>query len=82
MPGKSSGSLHRHRLERAEFTELDILLLRHELEELTIMKETGYGYDKAHLLADLKYPWDYKVLGGYTDDYIQESIRQRLEGLL
>lgn len=29
------------RLEQGNFTELDVLLLRHELEELTIMKVKG-----------------------------------------
>ena len=70
------------RLERADFTELDILLLQHELEELTIMKETGYGYDKAHLLANEKYPWEYKEKGGFTDEQIREINAKRLKNLL
>lgn len=71
------------RLEQGKHTELDILLLRHELEELTIMKTKGYDYDKAHLLADKKYPWEYKKrTEEYTDDYIQKDIERRLENLL
>ena len=70
-------------MEQGKHTELDILLLRHELEELTIMKTKGYDYDRAHLLADKKYPWEYKKrTEEYTDDYIQKDIERRLENLL
>ncbi len=49
------------RLEQGNFTDLDILLLNHELEELTIMKSTGYYYEKAHELANKKYNWQKEV---------------------
>jgi hypothetical protein len=45
------------RLEQGKGTELDIMLLNHELEELTIMREKGYNYDDAHVEANEKYPW-------------------------
>ena len=69
-------------LEQGRATELDIMLIKHELEELTIMEKYGYDYSIAHLLADKKFPWEYKKHGGYTDDYIQASIKERLEALL
>lgn len=69
------------RLEQGNFTELDVLLLRHELEELTIMKDKGYDYNKAHLLANEKYPWEYKKKG-YTDGQIRKINAERIKGLL
>ena len=60
------------RLEQGNFTELDVLLLRHELEELTIMKDKGY---------DEKYPWEYKKKG-YTDGQIRKINAERIKGLL
>ena len=45
------------RLDNGKQTELDILLLHHELEELTLMKKYGYIYEKAHALANKKYNW-------------------------
>ena len=69
-------------LEQGRPKELDIMLIKHELEELTIMEKYGYDYNIAHLLADKKFPWEYKKHGGYTDDYIQASIKERLEALL
>lgn len=69
------------RLEQGNFTELDVLLLRHELEELTIMRDKGYDYDKAHLLANEKYPWEYKKKG-YTDGQIRKINAARLKSLL
>lgn len=38
--------------------ESDIVLLNHELLELTLMLEYGYNYDKAHEEANKKYNWD------------------------
>jgi hypothetical protein len=49
------------RLEQNKGTDHDILLLNHELDELTIMRERGYNYPKAHELADEKYPWDIEI---------------------
>lgn len=69
-------------LEQNRATELDVMLLRHELEELTIMEKYYYDYEKAHLLADMKYPWEYKKQEGWTDDNIQADIQKRLESLL
>ena len=54
------------RLDNGKQTELDILLLKHELEELTLMKKYGYIYEKAHLLASKKYPWNFKLKGDMT----------------
>lgn len=69
-------------LEQGRPTDLDIMLIKHELEELTIMEKFGYDYNIAHLMADKKYPWEYKKQGGWTDDNIQISINERLETLL
>ena len=69
-------------MEQGRPSDLDIMLIKHELEELTIMEKFGYDYSIAHLLANKKYPWEYKRKGGYTDDDIQASIKERLETLL
>ncbi|MBP3450421.1 MAG: hypothetical protein J6K22_08175 [Spirochaetaceae bacterium] len=49
------------RLENGNFTDLDILLLNHELEELTIMRTKGYYYEKAHEFANKKYNWQEEI---------------------
>ena len=67
------------RLDNGKQTELDILLLKHELEELTLMKKYGYIYEKAHLLASKKYPWNFKLKGDMTDDSIQALIDELLK---
>ena len=67
------------RLDNGKQTELDILLLKHELEELTLMKKYGYIYEKAHLLASKKYPWSFKLKGDMTDDSIQALIDELLK---
>ena len=69
-------------LEQGRQSDLDILLLNHELEELTIMAKYGYDYNKAHLLANKKYPWEYKKRGGMSDDQIQKINDKRLEEYL
>lgn len=69
-------------LEQGRPKELDIMLIKHELEELTIMEKYGYDYNKAHLFANRKYPWEYKTKGGWTDDSIQADIERRLKDLL
>lgn len=69
-------------LEQGRAKDLDIMLIKHELEELTIMEKYGYDYDKAHLLANRKYPWEYKKKGGLTDDEIQIINEQRLKKYL
>lgn len=73
------------RLSRNEFTDLDITLLNHEFEELTIVKDKGYAYKKAHYLADLKYPWDFlinPVYGGKDVHDIQKIVRELLKSYL
>ena len=47
-----------------------------------MMEQYGYSYNKAHLLANRKYPWEYKKKGGWTDDSIQVDIEERLKELL
>jgi hypothetical protein len=42
------------------YHDVDILLLRHELEELTQMVKYGYDTMKAHEVAESKYLWDIK----------------------
>lgn len=70
------------RLEQNKATKNDILLLNHEYVELSFMNKKGYNYEKAHLLADVRYPWEYKIQGGWTDDKIQKDIRERFKDLL
>ena len=61
------------RLTDGKGTPSDILMLRHENEELTIMKEKGYYQDEAHVLANQKYDWwRQKVAEGVEDDYVSE----------
>ena len=50
------------RLEQGQGTEADILLLQHELFELTIMRERGYDYETAHPMAHEEFPWITKQL--------------------
>lgn len=69
-------------LEQGRGTELDVMLVKHELEELTIIENQGYDYIKAHLLANKKYPWEYKKQGGWTDDSIKNDIEDRLKEIL
>lgn len=69
-------------LEQNRASDKDILLVKHELEELTIMENLGYNYDIAHLYANKKYPWEYKLKGGWIDDSIQADIERRLKLLL
>ena len=45
------------RLEQGMGTDADILLLNHELYELTLMRDLGYNYFEAHIEASKKYPW-------------------------
>ena len=71
------------RLEQGNPTEIDKILLGHELTELTLIKKYGYSQEKAHLEADKLYPWEYKLKkGDLTDDDIQKDIRERLKNLL
>ena len=53
--------------------------MNHELEKLTIMKSTGYYYEKAHWLASKKYPWEFAIKGGMTNDQIRVIIETELE---
>lgn len=45
------------RLFHGQHREIDILLLRHELEESKIMTERGLVYEDAHELANKRYNW-------------------------
>ena len=45
------------RLTQGTHTDVDILLLRHEITEYRLMCDFGYGYDKAHEMANEKYNW-------------------------
>ena len=69
-------------LEQGRPSELDIILIKHELEELTIMEKYGYDYKVAHLMADKKYPWEFLRKGGWTNDNIQAEIERQLKELL
>ena len=69
-------------LEQGRPSNLDIILIKHELEELTIMEKYGYAYKVAHLMANKKYPWEYLKKGGWTDDNIQAEIERQLKELL
>lgn len=69
-------------LEQGRPSNLDIILIKHELEELTIMEKYGYDYKVAHLMANKKYPWEYLKKGGWTDDNIQAEIERQLKELL
>jgi hypothetical protein len=44
-----------------KYREADILLLRHELEELTLIAKYGYNASEAHIRAEEKYPWDIMI---------------------
>ena len=44
-----------------QYHDVDILLLRHELEELTLMADRGYTVEEAHRFAKKKYPWDIAI---------------------
>lgn len=46
------------------------------------MDKHGYSYDVAHLLANKKYPWEYKKRGGMSDDQIQVDMEKQLDILL
>jgi hypothetical protein len=48
-------------MESGKSTESDLVLLRHELKELTIMKEQGYTYEEAHTIANKDFPWSTMV---------------------
>ncbi len=45
------------RLQSGDFLPEDELLLKHEYLELTLMKELGYTYEKAHEEANKKFNW-------------------------
>ena len=82
QPPSAEMALAWEALEQGRPSELDIMLLKHELEELTLMETEGYTYDVAHLYSDMKYPWEYLVEGGWTDDSIKASIEERLKKYL
>jgi SPP1 gp7 family putative phage head morphogenesis protein len=47
--------------DTVKYKEYDLLLLRHEREELTQMEQFGYNTVEAHQKAEGKYPWDVKI---------------------
>ncbi len=50
------------RLKRGEHTDIDILLLNHELLELTYIKNKKYNiYETAHKMANKKYNWQRRL---------------------
>lgn len=78
-------SLAWQRLEQNKATKNDILLLNHEYVELLFMNKKGYYYHKAHLLSDLRYPWDLKTDKRYkelNDVKIHEIVRKCLKDYL
>ena len=52
------------RLTQGKYTPADILLLKHEYLELTLMRVHGYNYDKAHSIANELHNWAYLVEKG------------------
>lgn len=69
------------RLEHNKFTKDDILLLNHEYVEALFMEKKGYSYEKAHLLANLRYPWQYKK-EGFSNDKIYKITRDEYKNYL
>ncbi len=45
------------RLTEGRGENVDVLMLKHEFYELTLMRLYGYNYDTAHALANEKYNW-------------------------
>jgi len=43
------------------YRDVDKLLLRHELEELTLIAKHGYTVAQAHEIVEKEYPWDIKI---------------------
>lgn len=70
------------RLEQNKAIETDILLLNHEYTELSFMNKKGYNYEKAHWLANYRYPWQFIIKGGFTDEQIREIVKNKLKDLL
>lgn len=73
------------RLEQGKANKTDILLLNHEYTEFAFMTKKGYTYEKAHWLASLRYPWQFKViedLEDLNDDEIHQIVRDRLKDYL
>lgn len=73
------------RLEQNKATETDIMLLNHEYTELSFMAKKGYNYEKSHWLADLRYPWEFKVYEKWrllNDVEIHEIVRKQLKNYL
>lgn len=51
------------RMEAGKAADSDLVLLRHELKELTLMRENGYTYEKAHEIAHKDFPWAELIKG-------------------
>ena len=67
------------RLEQNKANENDIMLLNHEYVELSFMNKKGYNYEKAHALANMRYPWSLKEEhNDWNVDKIREKTREAL----
>ena len=44
-------------IEGKKIKKSDIIFLKHERKELTIMKELGYNYERAHIIANEEFNW-------------------------
>lgn len=67
------------RLEQNQAKENDIVLLNHEYVELSFMNKKGYNYEKAHALANMRYPWSLKEEhNDWNVDKIREKTREAL----
>ena len=62
---------------------LDVMFLNHEFKELTMMRELGYNYKKAHVLTDIDFPWGYYINHHDWDvDRIQEIAKEQAKPYL
>lgn len=60
------------RLKEGNGSEEDELWLKHELEELTLIRDFGYNVTDAHELAEQRYPWWETVREKVGEDYVGE----------
>ena len=73
------------RLEQNNFSEVDVILLNHEVTEAKIMADTNCCYEKAHWQSNLQYPWQFKKDERWrqkSDDEIQQVVREQLKNYL
>ena len=62
------------RLMENRFTDMDILLLNHELRELRYMKQHQCDYETAHAYATQKYDWQSAVDAIVDSDDIDQNL--------